>query len=425
MKFYIYSLGCPKNLVDSERFAFIAENEDFELCDKEEDADIILVNTCGFIKDAKEESVNTILDALSFKEQNPNLKVIVTGCLSERYYDDLLLEIPEIDNLLHLKDFPKFREIVSSKENLMGRKLLTPNHYAYLRISDGCNNNCSYCAIPAIRGKLLSDDFDELIKEAENLAERGVKELIITAQDITQFYLDKEGKSMLVDLLRELEKIDSIEWIRLLYMHPAHITEELIDFVAQHDKICNYFDIPLQHINNDILKSMNRRITHEDIDNLFDMITQKIPEAVIRTTFIVGYPGESYYKFKELKQFIQKTKIGRVGIFTYSEEENTRAAGLEKKVSMVTSIKRKDELMSIQQDISIDFLSNFVDKTISVIIDSLSEEDGFKFEGRSYFDAPDIDGNVYITEGKAEIGQIVQVKIFDSWEYDLIGKIVD
>lgn len=421
-KYAIISLGCSKNLVDSEVFANIIEQSDYIQTDIYKEAEIIIINTCGFILDAKEESVETILAAAEHKKTGKCRKLIVTGCLVKRYFKDIEKDIPEIDHLIDLKDFDNFSKIFSQTFEYK-RKLLSLPHFAYLRISDGCNNLCSYCAIPSIRGNLESVPIEKLVKEAESLAERGVKELILTAQDTTNYGADIYGKPELVELLEQLHQIEKIEWIRLLYLHPAHITSELIDKIKDLPKICKYFEIPLQHINDEILQSMNRKVTKERIKEIITEIRTKIPEAIIRTTLITGYPGESEDKYIELRDFIKEMKFERLGVFSYSREEDTPAFDLAEQVTEKIAEKRKEEIMMLQQMISEDFLANLIGKKIKVIIDRIGEEKEFPFEGRSYFDAPEIDGTVFIEEGETEIGDIVNVMILDSWEYDLVGKI--
>jgi len=421
-KYAMISLGCPKNLVDSENFAYIIEQNKYNFTSNPQEAEIIIINTCGFIEEAKEESVNTILEVSRYKKTGVCKKLIVTGCLVKRYFDDIRSSLPEIDELIDLKDFSRFAVVVG-KEVKLNRKILTPGHYAYIRISDGCNNHCSYCAIPSIRGDLQSNRIEDILVEAKRLADQGVKELIITAQDTAQYGLDIYGKQKLPELLERLHKLEGFEWIRVLYLHPAHITSDIIETIARLPKLCKYFDIPLQHISDDILNDMNRKVTSKQITEIFDEIRSKIPEAVLRSSFIVGYPGETFKKFQELKQFIQDQKIMRLGVFCYSQEDGTAAAKLPKQVSRKTSQKRKDEIMALQQDISTQLLSNYIGKKIKVIIDQESEYDDYLYEGRSWFDAPEIDGTVFISGGKAKIGEIVDVEIYDSWEYDLIGNI--
>ncbi|MBT3169566.1 MAG: 30S ribosomal protein S12 methylthiotransferase RimO [Candidatus Cloacimonetes bacterium] len=421
-KYAIISLGCPKNLVDSEVFANIIDKSGFEQTENLEAANIIIVNTCGFILDAKDESVQTILEMAAYKNSGKCEKLIVTGCLIKRYFDEIKENLPEIDYLVNLKDFDTFAEIFSTQPDT-SRKLLTLPHFAYIRISDGCNNRCAYCAIPDIRGNLQSVPIEKLVKEVKYLANLGVKELIVTAQDTTQYGIDIYGSQKLSELLREFHKIEGIEWIRLLYLHPAHISSEIIDTIATSPKICKYFEIPLQHINDNILQNMNRKVTKKRIKQILLEIRQKIPNAIIRTTFIVGYPNETAENFTELKEFIQAQKFERLGIFTYSKEEDTPAFSQKNQVNEETAENRKDELMAIQQEISQNFLESLVGTKIKVIIDRISDEDDFAFEARSYFDAPEIDGIVFITNGNAKVGDIMEVEIIDAWEYDLIGEI--
>jgi len=422
-KYSITSLGCSKNLVDSEVFSYNIEKCNYQYTNELAEAEVIIINTCGFIKDAKEESINTILEISELKKTGKCKKLIVTGCLVKRYFKDIQKSIPEIDHLIDLKDFNYFSKIFSQDYEYQ-RKLLTPSHFAYLRISDGCNNFCSYCAIPSIRGKLQSIPIENLVKEAESLTERGVKELIITAQDTANYGTDIYGKPKIVELLEELHQINGIEWIRLLYLHPAHITSELIDKISKIPKILKYFEIPLQHINDKILQDMNRKISKKRIFQILKEIKEKIPDAIIRTTFIVGYPGETDRRFNELKDFIKTQKFLRMGIFTYSKEEGTKAFNIKNRVSQKIAQTRKDELMSIQQEISKKLLENYVGKRLKVIIDRKSEEKDFLFEGRSYLDAPDIDGKVFLFDENLKIGEIYEVEIIDSWEYDLISNTI-
>ena len=423
-KYSIISLGCSKNLVDSEVFSSNIEKSNYSYTEDFSAAEVIIINTCGFIREAKEESINTILETVEFKKNGKCKKLIVTGCLVKRYFKDIQKSIPEIDHLIDLKDFINFSKIFSAKYEHQ-RKLLTLPHFAYLRISDGCNNLCSYCAIPAIRGNLQSVPVENLVTEAKSLAERGVKELIITAQDTAYYGTDIYGKPKIVELLEELHQIKGIEWIRLLYLHPAHINSELINKIAELQKILKYFEIPLQHINDKILQSMNRKISKKRITEILKEIKTKIPEAVIRTTFMVGYHGETEKRFEELKNFIKEQEFLRLGVFTFSKEEGTPAFNIKNRISQKTAQARKDELMSIQQEISKKLLEKFVGKRLKVIIDRKSENKEFLFEGRSYLDAPDIDGKVFLFEENLEIGKIYEVEIIDSWEYDLVGKIVN
>lgn len=417
------SLGCPKNLVDSEVFAGIIQHAGYIHTDEPQEAEVIIINTCGFILSAKQEAIETILEAAQLKTEGKCKKLIATGCLVRRYYEDLKLDLPEIDELIDLKDFQKFAEVFDS-DSTEERQQLTPPHYAYLRIADGCNNHCSYCAIPGIRGELISLPETEVIRQAKKIAQSGVKELIVTAQDTTQYGMDLWGESRLIELLKKLEEIEGFQWIRLLYLHPAHITDELIDYICQSKKICHYFEIPVQHCNNKLLKLMNRKVTKERIIEIIKRIREKDPDAVFRTTFIVGHPGETAEMYEELLDFIETYRFDRLGVFTYSEEEGTASAKLPDKVDEDTAQLRMDEIMSIQMEISAEIMQRWVDKTIPVIIDETCEDEDFDLIGRTQYDTPEIDGIVYVN-GNAKPGEIHQVKITASWEYDLAGEIID
>ncbi len=421
-KYNIISLGCPKNLVDSEKFASIIEANGYSFTANPEEAEVIIVNTCGFILDAKQESIETILEASAYKTEGKCKNLIVTGCLVKRYMSDLKKELPEVDHFVDLKDFKSFSNIFYGKYR-EERKHLTPAHYGYIRISDGCDNRCSYCAIPDIRGHLKSEPMEKILSEAEILAKNGVKELIITAQDTTLYGVDLYKKPMLVPLLEKLHNIKGIEWIRLLYLHPAHLKSDMIKTIVSLPKVCNYFDIPLQHINDDILKSMNRQVGKDKINKILNEIRNSAYETVIRTTFIVGYPQETEENFLELKRFISERNFDKLGVFTYSQEEGTPAFYLQNTVDEETAISRKDELMSIQQEISANQLRKFVNTTQEVIIDSFNPELKM-YEGRTKYDAPEIDGKVFVNATNLKIGQIIKVRITDSWEYDLTAELI-
>ena len=423
MKYYhLVSLGCPKNLVDSEIFAGIIEHTGFSHTEDPAEAEVIIINTCGFILPAKQEAIDTILKAAQLKTEGKCKKLIATGCLVKRYFDDLKRDIPEIDQLIDLKDFSAFAKLFESDEN--HRKQLTPAHYAYLRIADGCNNHCSYCAIPAIRGILISLPIEEVVRQAKIIAESGVQELIVTAQDTTQYGMDLYGERKLLPLLKELEKIEQLKWIRLLYLHPAHLSNELIDHICQSEKICHYFEIPLQHINDTLLQSMNRHVTGKRTIEIIKRIREKDPLATIRTTFIVGYPGETDEMYNELVEFVEEFRFERMGVFAYSEEEDTPAALLDHKVDEDVAEIRQDQLMGMQMDISSEIMRRWLGETMMVIIDDKSEDEDFDFVCRSQYDCPDIDGIVYIN-GQAKPGEIRKVKIVATWEYDLVAKIID
>ena len=420
--YYLESLGCPKNLVDSEVFAGIIEQRGYQYTTDPALAEVIIVNTCGFILDAKQEAIDTILTLADQKKTGKCQHLVATGCLVKRYFADIQRDIPEIDHLVNLKDFSSFAQIFNSSQPWQ-RKQLTPRHYAYLRISDGCNNHCSYCAIPSIRGILISEPLDQLVAQAREMAASGVKELIVTAQDTTQYGYDWDNKSHLIELLTELENISDLNWIRLLYLHPAHLSNELIDHICQSNKICHYFEIPLQHAADHLLKDMNRKVDQKRIREIISRIRNKDPQAVIRTTFIVGHPGETEQDYEELMDFIEEMQFDRLGVFTYSEEEGTPSADLPDKVDEVTSELRRDQLMAIQMEISKIAMSKYYKKVIRVIIDEKSEDKEFDYIGRTAYDCPEIDGVVYLY-GDAKPGEFKDVNIIDTWEYDLVGKIL-
>jgi len=420
--YYLESLGCPKNLVDSEVFAGIIEQRGYQYTTDPALAEVIIVNTCGFILDAKQEAIDTILTLAEQKKTGKCQHLVATGCLVKRYFADIQRDIPEIDHLVNLKDFSSFAQIFNSSQPWQ-RKQLTPRHYAYLRISDGCNNHCSYCAIPSIRGILISDPLDRLVAQAREMAASGVKELIVTAQDTTQYGYDWDNKSHLIELLIELENISDLNWIRLLYLHPAHLSNELIDHICQSNKICHYFEIPLQHAADHLLKDMNRKVDQKRIREIISRIRNKDPQAVIRTTFIVGHPGETEQDYEELMDFIEEMQFDRLGVFTYSEEEGTPSADLPDKVDEDTSELRRDQLMAIQMEISKITMSKYYKKVIRVIIDEKSEDKEFDYIGRTAYDCPEIDGVVYLY-GDTKPGEFKNVNIIDTWEYDLVGKIL-
>jgi ribosomal protein S12 methylthiotransferase len=420
--YYLESLGCPKNLVDSEVFAGIIEQSGYQSTNDPALAEVIIVNTCGFILDAKQEAIDTILTLADNKKTGKCQHLVATGCLVKRYFTDIQRDIPEIDHLVNLKDFPSFAQIFDSSQPWQ-RRQLTPRHYAYLRISDGCNNHCSYCAIPAIRGVLISNSISQLVAQAREIAAGGVKELIVTAQDTTQYGFDWDGKSHLIELLSELEYIPGFEWIRLLYLHPAHLSDELIDYICQSKKVCHYFEVPIQHASNHLLMDMNRKVDQKRIREIIARIRNKDPMAAIRTTFIVGHPGETEPDYEELMGFIEDMQFDRLGVFTYSEEEGTPSAELPDKVEEESAELRKDQLMAIQMEISKNAMSRYYKKVLRVIIDEKSEDKEYDYVGRTMYDCPEIDGVVYLY-GDAKPGEIRDVRIIDTWEYDLVGKIL-
>jgi len=425
----IVTLGCSKNTVDSERLIQQMLLNKINVVDNPEEADTVIINTCGFIEAAKEESINTILNAVQLKNEGRIKNVVVAGCLSERYRDELKKEIPEVDSFFGTENYNgilKFLGADLKKELLGERHLTTPKHYAYLKISEGCNNPCSFCAIPLIRGLHKSRTMKSLVEEASFLASKGTKELILIAQDTTDYGIDLYGKRKLSELLNELSRIDGIEWIRLLYAYPSHFPDDVIDTIAQNPKVLKYIDIPLQHISDSVLKSMRRGITKRRTIELVNKLKERIPELVLRTTFIVGYPRETEHDFEELCSFIKEMEFDRIGAFTYSLEESTPSFILNDPVTEKIKEERKSILMEIQKDISLEKNKSYVGKKLKVIVDSLDGEDtdGF-YVGRSYRDAPEVDGEILIPAvHKLSIGKFYETEIYDFNEYDLFGKIL-
>ncbi len=428
-KVNIITLGCSKNTVDSEHLAAQLRAGKTEVLFDAPDnagADTIIINTCGFIKDAKEESIDTILKFAHLKEAKEIDNLYVIGCLSERYKKDLEQEITEVDQYFGVNDVTKILKTLNTKfkDELIGeRELSTPKHYAYLKISEGCDRTCSFCAIPLIRGKLKSLPMEILIEEAKNLAKKGVKELILIAQDLTYYGLDLYKKQMLPDLLKELVKIESIKWIRLHYSYPALFPDKLIDLIAREKKICNYLDIPVQHVSNSVLKRMRRAHDKESTLQLFEKIKRINPKLVLRTTLLVGYPGETQQDFEELKAFVRSTKFDRLGIFTYSEEEGTYGAANHKDdVPEKVKNERAEEIMRIQEQISFELNQRRIGKTMEVVIDR--KEDDY-YVARSEYDSPEVDNEILIfTDKKLNIGDFYSVKITDAKEYDLFGALI-
>lgn len=438
-KIFISTLGCAKNLVDSEMMLGTLVNNDYVQTGSIMDADIAIVNTCGFIEAAKEESINEILELAQYKERG-NLKyLIVTGCLAQRYSDELLSEIPEIDIVLGTTSFDMILEKI---EELKGgirsslitdidkhiaeeipRSLLTDTFSAYIKIAEGCDNHCTYCIIPKLRGKYRSRRQEDILKEARQLAKNGVKELIVIAQDTTKYGLDIYGKKAISDLMRELNEIEGLKWIRILYSYPEDVDAEFVKAVKECEKVLPYFDMPVQHANDAILKLMNRKTSRQQIKENIDRIRKEIPEASIRTSIIVGFPTETQEQFDELCEFVKEVKFDRLGVFAYSREEDTPAAILEGQIDEDIKQERKNRLMEIQQGISYEKNRTFVGSTLEVIIDE-KVEDGL-YEGRSYRDMMEIDGLVFVnTEKDLKKGQFVNVKITEALEYDLTGELI-
>ena len=428
-KINIITLGCSKNLYDSEVLMgqLSANKIAVEHESEKEDANIVVVNTCGFIDNAKEESINTILEQVQRKESGKIDKLYVTGCLSERYKPELERDIPNVDQYFGTTDLPKLLKVLGAdyKHELLGERLTTtPKHYAYLKISEGCDRPCSFCAIPLMRGKHKSTPIEQLVKEAKHLAKNGVKELILIAQDLTFYGLDIYKKRSLADLLTQLSKVEGIDWIRLHYAFPTGFPDDVLDVIRENVKVCNYIDIPLQHINDDLLKSMKRGTSHEKTDALLKDFRTKVPNMAIRTTLIVGYPGETKEKFQELKQWVQDTKFDRLGVFTYSHEENTSAYDLEDDVPEKTKKARADEIMDLQTHISLELNQKKIGKTFKVLFD---RKEGDYFIGRTEFDSPDVDNEVLVraNENYVRIGDFANIKIEKSDHFDLYGVVVD
>ena len=422
-KIGMISLGCPKNQVDAEMMLSTLCEAGFEITGEIEGADVVIINTCGFIGDAKKEAIDTILEVCQLKDEGSVGAVVVTGCLAQRYKDEIMNEIPEVDAVIGIGANSDIAEVCrdaikNKKVNLFppklslplegGRVLTTPNHYAYLKIAEGCSNCCTYCAIPKIRGKFRSRQMENIIAEAESLAANGVKELIVVAQDTTKYGVDLYGELKLSALLRELCKIDGIKWIRTLYCYPESITDELIDVMASEDKICKYIDIPLQHCDGEVLKRMNRRGDRESLTKLINKLRDRIPGIVIRTTFIVGFPGETDENFESLCGFADEMQFDRYGCFAYSAEEDTPAAVMENQIDEDVKIERAGIMNAQQQRIFEDKLEALADKELTVIVDGF-DEDEMLYLGRSYMDAPDIDTVVIISsEEELTAGQFVK-----------------
>src|SRR5215218_9033147 len=426
-KVNIITLGCSKNMVDSEVLSgqLLAGAIDVVHESGKRDHNIVVVNTCGFIDKAKEESVNTILDQVALKQRGKLDKVYVTGCLSQRYRNDLEKEIPEVDAWFGTLELPlilkKFE--VDYKSELIGERLLaTPQHYAYLKISEGCNRTCSFCAIPLMRGNHVSRSIEDLVKEAESLAKRGVKEIMLIAQELTYYGLDLYKQRMLPDLLKRLSDVPGIEWIRLHYAYPHKFPMEILEVMKERENICNYLDMPLQHAADNMLKAMRRQITRAEMEDLITGIRETVPGICLRTTLITGFPGETPDDVEELKAFLERQRFDRVGIFTYSHEENTSAYGLTDDVPADEKQRRAEDIMAVQQEISYEKNQEKVGKTFKVLID---KKEAGRYLGRTEFDSVEVDNEVIISaDKKLPVGDFVQVKITKAYDYDLEGEVI-
>lgn len=437
-KIGMISLGCAKNQTDAEVMLGLLASDGYSLTDNPDAADVLIVNTCAFIDSAKQESIETILDMAQYKENNCKL-LIVTGCLAQRYKDEVLKEMPEVDYVLGTGEYDKICECIKkafegtreaycenpdrTPDDCLPRILTTPSYTAYLKIADGCDNNCTYCAIPKIRGHYRSRTKESIVEEANNLAQSGVKEIILIAQDISRYGIDLYKKYALCELLDELVKIDGIEWVRLHYLYPEAITEELINTIAKYDKICNYIDMPVQHGNDNILRRMARRTNQAEIRSKINMIREKLPDVTLRTSIIVGFPGETEDQFNTLYDFVKDMRFDRMGVFAYSQEEGTAAADFDGQLDEDVKQERLNSLMTLQQGISLELNKKKIGSTLEVIVEGYDEE-SFLFYGRSRGDSIEVDGKVYFgTEKEVEPGDIVSVEILDADEYDITGNI--
>lgn len=427
-KVNVITLGCSKNLVDSENIVTQLKANEIDVTHEEytDDANVVIVNTCGFIDLAKEESINTILEYAGVKREGGIEKLYVTGCLSQRYKDDLEEEIPEVDAYFGTMELPALLEKFDAdyQHELLGqRAITTPPHYAYLKISEGCNRTCSFCAIPLMRGKHISRSIEDLVQEAKNLAKRGVKELMLIAQELTYYGLDLYKKRALADLLDALCEVEGIEWIRLHYAYPSKFPTEVFDVMARQPKINNYLDIPLQHADNDVLDRMRRQITQQEQRDLIKLAKERVPDIAIRTTFLVGFPGETEEEFQNLVDFVEDMKFERVGVFQYSHEEDTSAHDMPDDVDPETKADRANRLMEAQQSISYEKNQEKIGQRLKVLFD---RKEGGYFVGRTEYDSPEVDNEVLVDakENFVRIGDFAMVDIIDAEDYDLYGKVV-
>jgi ribosomal protein S12 methylthiotransferase len=427
-KVNIITLGCSKNMVDSEVLSgqLLANQMDVVHENKKLDHNIVIVNTCGFIDKAKEESVNTILDQVELKRKGKLDKVYVTGCLSERYKQNLETEIPEVDAFFGTMELPGILAVLNAdyKSELVGERLLsTPSHYAYMKISEGCNRTCSFCAIPLMRGGHKSKPMEDLIEEAHKLVRSGVKEIMLIAQELTYYGLDIYKERMLPELLRKLAKVEGLEWIRLHYAYPSKFPLEIIDVMKEEPKICNYLDMPLQHASDNMLKSMKRQITRQEMTELIGEIRSRIPNICLRTTLIAGFPGETRDDVEELKDFLAEMKFDRVGVFTYSHEEDTSAYSLDDNLSAEEKEERAQEIIAFQQDISLEKNQSKLGQLLRVIVD---KKEAGRYIGRTEFDSVEVDNEVIInSDRKLKPGDFVHVRITKAYDYDLEGELED
>ena len=432
------SLGCSKNLVDTEMCIGLLKEKEFNIVNDPEEADIIIVNTCGFIESAKEEAINTLFEMAEYKKIGKCKYLVAIGCLVKRYKEELEKSMPEVDLFISTDEYDDFWDKVNElikfekkQEEIRleynKRVITTGNKLAYLKIAEGCSNRCTYCAIPQIRGPYISRKMEDILEEAELLAKKGIEEVVVIAQDTTKYGIDLYGESKLAELLKRLCKIDGFKWIRFLYAYPESITDELIKVVKEEDKICNYFDIPIQHYSDKVLKRMNRKSDGKSIENLLNKIRKEIPNVILRTSLIVGFPGETEEDFFELYEFVHRVKFDKLGVFMYSKEDNTPAAKLKEQIHHMTKKSRRNKIMELQQHISKIKLEELIGSEYEAIIESITD-DGEYYIGRTYMDVPDEDGIVFIKRDKSKKEDLrdnfVNIKVIDVLNYDLIGEIV-
>lgn len=434
---HIVTLGCSKNDVDSSMMYSLLDKDKYKMVENPNEADILIVNTCGFIDAAKEESIDTILESVEYKNEGRCKKVLLSGCLAQRYPEELIKEIPEIDGIIGTGNIEYINELLDrslsgdlfvktdnlNSAYLEGIRKEKVNTTEYVKISEGCNNNCSYCIIPSLRGKNRSRKIEDVYKEVEYLVSKGAREIILIAQNTTDYGIDLYSKYSLANLIREISKIEELKWIRVLYLYPDHFTDDLIEEFKNNDKLVNYVDMPLQHISDNVLKKMNRKTSKDHIIKTLKNLRKSVPDIVIRTTFIVGFPGENQEDFHQLVDFIEDIKFDKLGVFEYSREEGTRAASLDEQIPDNIKEERKNEIMAIQSDISGEILSKNLGKTFEVLIEEKIDDNNYV--GRTYMDSPEIDGVTYVQSDKElEIGDFVQVEIIDSLDYDLVGELI-
>lgn len=440
VKIGVVSLGCPKNLVDSEVMLGLIQDRQWTITNEPSSADIIIVNTCGFIESAKEESINTILQMAEYKKTGTCKKILVTGCLGQRYAKELFADMDEIDAIMGTECYSEIGTVIDrmlTGERFIyvtppkkytqktSRVLTTPQHFAYLKIAEGCNNCCSFCAIPLIRGPFRSRPYEEIMAEAKELVARGVKEIIVVAQDTTQYGRDLYGKLRLAELLKELNSLAGLKWIRVMYSYPESFSDELIEAYAQCEKVCHYVDLPLQHASDTLLASMRRRDTRAEVEALIAKIRTRIPDICIRTTFIVGFPGETEEQFAELMDFTAKMKFNCAGVFTYSKEEGTRAAQMDNQIPEEVMQERYHKLMALQAQISEEINQSREETTVEVVIEGFDEENPDLAFGRSSLEAPDVDGTLFVEKAAGlKIGDFVQVKLNQGFTYEVVGELV-